>query len=88
MLNVSIDSHRKTRKTRCSTRSTKVPEGSENPRERGSDLEVGLGPPGGGRLASSGSPKGLRVVRGDSVVEGEKGGGKGRGSRGGGLGRQ
>ena len=32
--------------------------------------------------------KGGPVVSGASVVEGEKGGGKGRGSRGGGLGRQ
>ena len=42
-----LEDQRKTRKTRCSTRSTKVPEGSENPRERVSDLEVGLGPQGG-----------------------------------------
>ena len=42
-----LEDQRKTRKTRCSTRSTKVPYGSENPRERGSDLEVGLESPGG-----------------------------------------
>ena len=70
-----LEDQRKTRKTRCSTRSTKVPEGSENPRERGSDLEVGLGPPGGGRLTSSGPPMGRpRVVRGGQCGGGRAGG--------------
>ena len=66
-----LEDQRKTRKTRCSTRSTKVPEGSENPRERGSDLEVGLGPPGGGRLASSGPQRGV-----PGCTRGQCGGGR------------
>ena len=74
-----LEDQRKTRKTRCSTRSTKVPEGSENPRERGSDLEVGLGPPGGGRLTSSGPPIGRSwVVRGGQCGGGREGGWEGQ----------
>ena len=53
------------------------------------DLEVGLGPPGGGASRPRGPQWGdPGLYAGASVVEGEKGGGKGRGSRGGGLGRQ
>ena len=45
--------------------------------------------PQGGHLPSSGAHQGVPgLYGGASVVEGEKGGGKGRGSRGGGLGRQ
>ena len=69
-----LEDQRKTRKTRCSTRSTKVPEGSENPRERGSDLEVGLESP-GGTSPVLGRPSGRsRVVRGSQCGGGREGG--------------
>ena len=82
-----LEDQRKTRKPRCSKRNTKSQKGRRT-RASGYRTWRWAWVPRGDHSAPGRPGKGGPVVSGASVVEGEKGGGKGRGSRGGGLGRQ